>query len=127
MRPYGPPALVRVGPEAPTRGVRHDGAVNRALPDYVTHYYVPGRPPFLNVSELTDLEWDATRRMLEAERGAGNSSRVFGRRYLELRRATEVKLRDLFVAAGGEPERHAPHYFVLGSSEWFRGLARGMQ
>jgi hypothetical protein len=101
--------------------------VNRTLPDHVTHYYVPGRPPFLNVSELTDSEWDVTRRMLDAERGAGVSSRVFGRRYRELRRATEVKLRDLFVAAGGRPERDAPHYFVLGSSEWFRGLARGMR
>ena len=123
---YDPPP-VRVGPEAPTRGVRHDGAVNRTLPDHVTHYYVPGRPPFLNVSELTDAEWDVTRRMLDAERGAGDSSRVFGRRYRELRRATEVKLRDLFVAAGGRPERDAPHYFVLGSSDWFRGLARGMR
>ncbi len=97
------------------------------LPDYVTHYYVPGRPPFLNVSELTDGEWKATRPVLESERMAGSSSRVFGRRYLELRRATEAKLRELFVVAGGEPERHAPHYFVLGSSQWFRGLAQDMQ
>jgi hypothetical protein len=107
--------------------VRHDGAVNQLLPEYVTHYYVPGRPPFLNVSELTDPEWDVTRLVLEAERAAGSSSRVFGRRYLELRRATEATLRDLFVAVGGEPERHAPHYFVLGSSQWFRGLAQDMQ
>ena len=107
--------------------VRHDGAVSSDLPDYVTHYYVPGRPPFLNVSELTDREWEATRVLLESERAAGSSFRVFGRRYLEFRRATESKLRDLFVAAGGEPERHAPHYFVLGSSDWFLGLAQDMQ
>jgi hypothetical protein len=101
--------------------------VSRSLPNYVTHYYVAGRPPFLNVSELTDPEWEIMGRELEAERSAGRSSRVFGRRYLELRRATEAKLRDLFVAAGGQPERAAPHYFVLGSSAWFRGLAQEMQ
>jgi hypothetical protein len=101
--------------------------VSSALPDYVTHYYVAGRPPFLNVSELTDPEWEAIRRELDAERFAGRSSRVFGRRYLELRRATEAKLRDQFIAVGGEPERTSPHYFVLGSSTWFRGLAHGMR
>lgn len=106
--------------------VGHDGWVSRALPDYVTHYFVAGRRPFLNVSELTDPEWEVIRQELEAERLAGRSSRVFGRRYLELRRATEAKLRDQFVAVGGKPERHTPHYFVLGSSEWFRGLAQEM-
>ncbi|MHB8431515.1 MAG: hypothetical protein ACYDDZ_13500 [Acidimicrobiales bacterium] len=100
--------------------------MSRALPDYVTHYFVAGRRPFLNVSELTDPEWEVIRQELEAERLAGRSSRVFGRRYLELRRATEAKLRDQFVAVGGKPERHTPHYFVLGSSEWFRGLAQEM-
>jgi hypothetical protein len=111
----------------PRPQVRHDGAVSRELPDYVTHYYVPGRPPFLNVSELTQAEWEATRPVLDAERVAGSSFRVFGRRYLEFRRSTEIKLRDLFVASGGRPEGHVPHYFVLGSSEWFRGLAPDMQ
>jgi hypothetical protein len=100
--------------------------VIQAAPDYVTHYYVAGQRPFLNVSELTDSEWDVVRQGLEAERLAGRSSRVFGRRYLELRRATEVKLRDQFMAAGGVPERTSPHYFVLGSSAWFRGLAHEM-
>lgn len=105
----------------------HDKWVSRALPDYVTHYHVNGRRPFLNVSDLTDPEWEVIRQDLEAERDAGRSSRVFGRRYLELRRATEAKLRDRFVAVGGTPERPSPHYFVLGSSAWFRGLAQEMQ
>jgi hypothetical protein len=107
--------------------VRHDGAVSSELPDYVTHYYVAGRPPFLNVSELAEAEWEATRLALESERLAGSCSRVFGRRYLEFRRRTEAKLRDLFVASGGQPERYVPHYFVLGSSEWFRCLSPDMQ
>lgn len=32
----------------------------------------------------------------------------------------------MFVAAGGQPERFAPHYFVLGESPWYRGLAEDM-
>jgi hypothetical protein len=35
-------------------------------------------------------------------------------------------LRERFVAAGGEPIRQAPHYFVLGTSAWFAGLAPDM-
>ncbi len=97
------------------------------LPDYVTHYHVPGRRPFLNLSELSDQDWDATRQVLAGVRAMGSSFRVFGSHYFELRRATEARLRNLFVAAGGEPERDAPHYFVLGSSEWFQGLAQDMQ
>ena len=30
------------------------------------------------------------------------------------------------MAVGGKPERHTPHYFVLGSSAWFQGLAHEM-
>lgn len=32
-------------------------------------------------------------------------------------------MRELFVAVGGQPDRRAPHYFCLGSSPWFEGLA----
>jgi hypothetical protein len=46
---------------------------------------------------------------------------------MELRQRTEDRLRHLFVAAGGRPERASPHYFVLGSSRWFEGLSTNMQ
>jgi hypothetical protein len=78
---------------------------------------------------LCDLPADRLERVvaeLEAERAAGLSSRVFGRRYTELRRRTQERLRALFVAAGGQPQRVAPHYFVLGTSRWFQGLAPDM-
>ena len=101
--------------------------MDRVLPNCVTNYYVPHRRPFLNLSDLSDAGWEAARATLESERAGGKTSRMFGRRYLELRRATEQKLRSLFVEAGGIPERAAPHYFVLGSSEWFRGLSPGMR
>lgn len=41
---------------------------------------------------------------------------------MALRRATEDKARELFVAGGGRPERRHPYYFVLGESRWFAGL-----
>jgi hypothetical protein len=33
----------------------------------------------------------------------------------------------LFVEAGGRPEWRSPHYFILGESPWFRGLAVNMK
>jgi hypothetical protein len=41
---------------------------------------------------------------------------------MALRRATELRARELFSALGGRPERSSPHYFVLGESAWFAGL-----
>jgi hypothetical protein len=46
---------------------------------------------------------------------------------MELRRRTEEKMRALFIDAGGRPQRRAPHYFVLGSSPWYKGLAGDMR
>ena len=90
---------------------------------YVTHYFRADRAPFLNLPEvapdrldgvLADLAGTAT--------DPARSRRRFGPRYLPLRRATEARARGLFVAAGGQPERDHPHYFVLGESAWFAGL-----
>lgn len=43
---------------------------------------------------------------------------------MALRRSTEASARDLFIAAGGWPQRSVPHYFVLGASDWFASLYR---
>jgi len=93
----------------------------------VTHYYLPGRRPFLSLSDLGDAELAAVLADLGALRRAGKQHRPFGSRYMELRRRTEARLRELFVAAGGRPERRWPHYFVLGDSPWYAGLAENMQ
>jgi hypothetical protein len=97
------------------------------IPDYVTHYYVAGRPPFLNLSDLPDEGLAPVLAELAAERLRGVSARVFGSRYVDLRKRTEAKLWELFVEIGGKPRRMAPHYFVLGSSRWFEGLSTQMQ
>ena len=97
------------------------------MPTYVTHYHPASRRPFLNLSELDGPQLDDVLQELADERARGDSARVFGRRYMELRRRTEEALRTGFMARGGRPERSSPHYFVLGSSPWYRGLARDMQ
>jgi hypothetical protein len=83
------------------------------VPAFVTHYYVPGRPPFLSLSELSDAEASPVLDELAAASRRGGSSRRFGPRYLTLRRATERKLRRMFRERGGQPVREYPHYFVL--------------
>jgi hypothetical protein len=93
------------------------------IPNFATHYHLADKAPFLNLSLLTDDELDAVMGDLERRRAGGGLRRVFGPRYMQLRRLTEARLHELFRQAGGEPERVAPHYFVLGSSEWYRGLA----
>ncbi len=96
------------------------------IPGFVTHYHLADRRPFLNLSDLGGPELERVRGELQALRGHGHK-RPFGRKYVEFRKLTEGRLRDLFAKAGGKPARQAPHYFVLGRCEWFRRLAPGTQ
>lgn len=93
------------------------------IPDFVTHYHLHDRRPFLNLSDLEGDELERVRLGLQALRKERGHQRPFGRQYIEMRRLTEERLRRLFVEAGGRPERLAPHYFVLGTCDWFRRLA----
>ena len=97
------------------------------IPDFATHYYRASRAPFLNLSDLPGEQAMAVMAELTLERRAGLQQRPFGRTYMEMRRVVEERLRRQFAALGGRPERHAPHYFVLGESPWFRGLAVDME
>jgi hypothetical protein len=96
------------------------------IPDFVTHYHLSSRPPFLNLSDLPPHQLGEILGALDRERTDGLSARIFGPRYMDFRRRTEELLRTLFLEAGGRPERVAPHYFVLGSSSWYEGLAPEM-
>lgn len=111
------------------RGIGHPErvSVRTELPGFVTHYYLAGRRPFLSLSELGETELAAVLADLGALRRAGKQHRPFGPRYMDLRRRTEGRLRELFIAAGGQPQRPAPHYFVLGDSPWYKGLGENMQ
>src|SRR5438445_7947216 len=77
------------------------------LPEFVTHYYRRSRRPFLNVSDLSD---DGALRVMDdlmSERRDGKQHRLFGRKYLVMRRITEARLRRAFLEAGGHPQRTA--------------------
>lgn len=92
-------------------------------PDFITHYHLADRKPFLNLSDLEGEELDKVIETLASKRRQdGNFNRVYGRRYMELRKKTEDKLRQLFIEAGGKPQRKSPHYFVLGGAYWFKHL-----
>ena len=102
-------------------GWYQDGPVN-VVPTFVTHYHRAGHPPFLNLSDLPEEQLKSVLAELAAPEQQEVSARRFGPRYMALRRATEARLRERFTAAGGRPQRRAPHYFVLGESVWFAGL-----
>lgn len=75
--------------------------VDLVLPQFVTHYHLPDRRPFLNLSDLEDSEALREMTRLLEMRSQGLQSRSFGRVYLQWRRATEVQLRALFIERGG--------------------------
>ena len=120
---------IRSAPFSSSGPLRHDEdvAIQDGVPEVVTHYYLAGRRPFLNLSELEEPELAAVFAELNELRHAGVQHRPFGARYMALRRRTEARLRHLFLARGGTPERLSPHYFVLGESDWYESLAIGMQ
>lgn len=96
------------------------------IPDFVTHYHLADKAPFQNLSTLDVPQLELVLAELQQRRSAG-LKRAFGPKYVALRRLTERRLRDLFIEAGGRPELQAPHYFCLGESAWFRGLAPDMR
>ena len=103
------------------------GVDSSQSPTFASHYYVAGRPPFLNLSDLSEEDLASVLSQLNDERATGRSHRSFGKRYMELRRRTEAKLRGLFLARGGVIERPNPHYFVLGECRWFAALSSDMR
>jgi hypothetical protein len=92
------------------------------LPAYVTHYHPAEDRPFQNLSDLPEQEAQIViEQLMERRKADPRHKRVFGRKYLAYRQQVENKLRSLYLAKGGQPKRHAPHYFVLGQSNWFQG------
>lgn len=98
-----------------------------SLPDCAVHYHLADKPPFLNLSDLSETELALVIPDLARRRTESGLKRVFGPKYMAARRLTEARLLALFVEAGGKPERTNPHYFCLGPCEWFRLLAPDMR
>ena len=93
------------------------------VPDFATHYYDARRRPFQNLSDLEGSALEAVLRDLDATSRSNDAyKRRYGPKYMDMRRRTESRLRELFEARGGVIERATPHYFCLGECRWFAGL-----
>ena len=93
------------------------------IPDFVTHYYLADRQPFLTLSELELDEGSAVFEELKNRHEHDSRyRRRYGSGYLATRRKIESRLWQLFMSRGGKPKRKYPFYFVLGECSWFKGL-----
>jgi hypothetical protein len=88
------------------------------LPDFLTHYYERRLGPFRSLSDLPPEEAES---VLEGIRRRGD---VFASRrspeYVQIRFELEERIRSLFIAKGGLPQRERPLYFILGTCDWCR-------
>ena len=92
-------------------------------PEFITHYYLPSKKPFLSLSELEgNTEHPIFQEMLNLHKTNQNYNRRYGLNYLRTRTSVEEKLRALFINHGGMPKSKYPIYFVLGESKWFKHL-----
>jgi hypothetical protein len=82
----------------------------------LTHYYLPDRKPFLNLSALSEDELKNVLEELREKTKRGESKRVFMDWYVDQRKETEKRIVKEFISKGGKPEKKYPHYFILGES-----------
>ncbi len=87
------------------------------IPDFITHYHLPDKAPFLNLSDLSDEARKPVLEDLEQRRLAGKMKRYFPDWYFPQRQEAERNLWQACVDKGGKPQRKAPHYFALGRSK----------
>jgi len=87
------------------------------IPNYITHYYLPDKEPFLNLSDLSEEEMKPVIDDLEKRHLDGKIKRVFPDWYLLQRKEAEGNLLKAYIKQGGNPERNTPHYFTLGRSK----------
>ena len=86
------------------------------------HYYERKYGPFKNISSLSMEAGEELLRKLREEGSVFAGQRSEG--YLKIRRDLEGRARELFIAKGGSPTKHYPHYMTLGKCEWIRGWYR---
>lgn len=98
--------------------------MNTTVPDFVTHYYLEDRKPFLSLSELSGEELEKVLKELREKNEKGESARWIAPWYVEDRKRTEDFLREEFLKKGGRIERHYPLYFLLGKSEGIKNISR---
>jgi len=93
----------------------------------LTHYHLPDRKPFLNLSALSEDELKNVLEVLNEKTKSGESKRIFMDWYVDHRKETEKRILNEFISKGGKPEKTYPHYFVLGESKIQKSTAQNMQ
>ena len=86
------------------------------LPDFLTHYYEASCGPFRSLTHLSVEEAEALQQRIREEGNRFASRRAAD--YLTIRRELETRIRELFIAKGGQPRRERPHYLILGACPW---------
>ena len=87
------------------------------IPDYITHYCLSDRQPFLSLSELAlNKQKDIFGELLVRHKTDPGYHRRYGQDYIDNRKVIEDNLRSRFIKSGGKPIRKYPFYFVLGES-----------
>ena len=95
------------------------------IPNYITHYYLADRQPFLSLSELKlEKQHSIFNELLDRHKVDPTYHRRYGIDYINKRKTIENTLRSRFIERGGKPTRKHPFYFVLGDSAWFKHLNR---
>jgi len=92
------------------------------IPDFLSHYYDAERGPFLSLSDLALDEAQQILARLRQQAQTFASQRTAD--CLAIRRDLEEQVRQKFMAKGGLPQRHCPHYLILGSCPWLKGWYR---
>lgn len=87
------------------------------IPNYITHYYLPDRKPFLSLSDLSPDKLNEVLKELRERAERGETKRGFADWYVDERKKTEEHLKEQFIKKGGGPQRQFPIYFVLGKSD----------
>lgn len=80
------------------------------------HYYELARGPFRNLSALQHEEAETILQGLRQEGQTFAARRSL--EYLAIRRGLEERMRSLFIAKGGHPQRLFPHYMIVERCEW---------
>lgn len=86
--------------------------------DYLTHYYMPGTPPFRSLSALPETEAIHIMESLYDEKLLVMTRFKDPYQYLRNRKQSEHWVRESFIRKGGKPHDAYPHYMVLGESKW---------
>ena len=94
----------------------------RTMDVYITHYYIQGTDPWMNIMLLPKAEaFRKAAELAEAFRETASSGRFADFiNYYPRRKAADRIVREAFIRLGGSPGLEHPYSFVLGKSDFLK-------